>query len=125
MIPRPPIARPLIALLTATAIAALTGACEPGSPSTPSTSAPATVASPVEGVVIDVDAAGLTDVSAFTLRTTSGDELRFVVGELENPVDFPPSHLATHLADAAPVRVSFRAEGEDLVAIRLEDAQAP
>lgn len=116
--------RPLVALLLAV-IAAATGACGPTAPSVPTAPAPIAVTSPVEGVVIDVDAAGLTDVSAFTLRTPAGDELRFTVGELENPVDFPPSHLATHLADADPVRVFFRSDGEALVAVRLEDAQAP
>ena len=119
------IRRRFVALLLTTALPAVTGACEPGAPSIPTTAASGAITSPVEGVVIDVDAAGLTEVSAFTLRTAAGDELQFTVGELENPVDFPPSHLATHLADAAPVRVFFRSDGEALVALRLEDAQPP
>lgn len=117
--------RRLVALPLAATIAIVAGGCEPSVPSTPTIAGSAGVTSPVEGVVVAVDATGLTQVSAFTLRTAAGDELRFAVGDLENPVDFPPSHLATHLAEAAPVRVFFRSEDGGLVAVRLEDARAP
>lgn len=73
----------------------------------------------------DVEAEGLTEISAFTVRTSGGDEVPFVVGALENGTEFPPSHLAVHLADAYPVRVSFRPDGDSLVAYRLEDAAVP
>jgi len=82
--------------------------------------------SPVEGVVISVDAAGLGDVQGFTLRPTSGPfSFSFVVGILENPTEFPPSHLAEHQATSQPVRVFFRSENGIHTVYRLEDAAPP
>jgi hypothetical protein len=74
------------------------------------------------GVVVDVEAVSLTEVLGFTLRTSEGRTVEFVVGPLENPAQFPPSHLGVHLADGVPVRVTYRQSGADRVAIRLEDA---
>lgn len=79
-------------------------------------------ASPVEGVVISVDSAGLGDVRGFELRTGEGRVLAFSIGSLENGAEFPPGHLAEHVATSQPVRVSFRTSGDDLVAYRIEDA---
>lgn len=76
------------------------------------------------GVVVEVDAASLTEVLGFTLRTADGRTVEFVVGPLENPAEFPPSHLAAHRADGEPVRVTYEQAGTDRVAIRLEDAPA-
>jgi len=78
--------------------------------------------SPVTGVLIDIDAAGLSQVTAFTLRLDDGRQLTFRIGTLENGAEFPPGHLAEHLATSSPVRVFFRREGPALVAYRLEDA---
>ncbi|MEX2011623.1 MAG: hypothetical protein WEF51_05260 [Chloroflexota bacterium] len=74
------------------------------------------------GVVVEVDAAGLTEVLGFTLRTSDGRTIEFVVGPLENPAEFPPSHLGVHLASGEPVRVTYKQDGTDRVAVRLEDA---
>ncbi|HEV8490388.1 MAG TPA: hypothetical protein VGQ58_11435 [Candidatus Limnocylindrales bacterium] len=74
------------------------------------------------GVVVAVDSAGLTDVRGFTLRTADGRTLDFRIGRVQNPVQFPPAHLGVHLADGVPVRVTFEMEGDERVAIRLEDA---
>jgi hypothetical protein len=74
------------------------------------------------GVVIEVDAASLTEVLGFTLRTADGRTVEFVVGPLENPAQFPPAHLGAHLANAEPVRVTYKQSGTDRVAFRLEDA---
>lgn len=74
------------------------------------------------GVVVKVDAVGLTEVLGFTIRTSDGRTVEFVVGPLENPAQFPPSHLGVHLADGVPVRVTYKQAGTDRVAIRLEDA---
>jgi uncharacterized lipoprotein YajG len=94
----------------------------PASPA-PSASAAASVpASPVVGVVLKVDSAGLDKVSGFTLRTNAGQALALSIGILENGAQFPPGHLAEHLATAAPVRVWFRDENGSLVAYRIEDA---
>ncbi len=78
--------------------------------------------SPVAGVVTSIDATSLTNVKGFTLRTTTGDDLTFVIGTLENGDEFPPGHLAEHLAAAAPILVYFRVQDGKLVAYRLEDA---
>jgi hypothetical protein len=92
---------------------------EPG-PATPTPD----VASPVEGVVIAVDAASLSQVRGFTLRPTNagGFSFSFVMGPLENAAEFSPSHLAEHLATSEPVRAWFRLEDGDRVVYRLEDA---
>lgn len=76
----------------------------------------------VEGVVVHVDSEGLDQVEAFTIRTDDGRSIDFRVGVTENAAQFPPSHLSVHLADGVPVRVTYRREGVDYVAFRLEDA---
>lgn len=76
----------------------------------------------VEGAIVSVDSAGLGDVRGFTLRQPGGETLEFRLGELENPTEFPPGHLAEHQATAQPVRVWYRVEGAERFAVRLEDA---
>ena len=76
----------------------------------------------MDGVVVAVDAASLTDVRGFTLRTTGGLALDFKLGVLENATDFSPSHLKEHQATSEPIRVWFRVVNGDRVAYRIEDA---
>ena len=117
MIRRPPALWMLLAI-------ALVG-CQADPSSTAGASTPG-VAPPIEGVVISVDSAGLGDVRGFTLRpSSSGAVLTFVLGTLENPTEFPPSHLAEHQASSEPVRAWFRTEGGRQVVYRLEDAAEP
>lgn len=97
-------------------------ACGPAA--TPS-SAPGGPASPVDGVVLSIDASSLTDVRGFTLRTATGEILTFTLGTLENPTQFAPGHLAEHRANAVPVRVWFVVSGGTLLVYRLEDAPRP
>jgi hypothetical protein len=85
---------------------------------------PSAPVSPVDGIVTQVEASGLTVVQAFTIRLADGASLRFVVGPLENPTRFPPGHLKEHQASASPIRVYFTASGSTLTAYRLEDAPA-
>lgn len=107
-----------LALLTVVAVVVVAAACQqPAPPPTPD------VASPVDGVVTSVDAAGLTDVRGFTL-SNGGFSFAFRLGALENATEFPPAHLAEHQATSSPVRVWFRLEGGVRVAYRLEDAGA-
>jgi len=80
------------------------------------------VTSPVSGVIVSIDSAGLTDVRGFVLRVPGGSSLDFVLGPLENPTAFPPGHLAEHQATSAPVRVYFHLDGGERVVYRLEDA---
>ena len=98
---------------------------EPASGSPGDSAAAAAVpTSPVDGVLIHVDATGLSDVSGFTLRLATGRQITFRLGKLENGAEFPPGHLAEHMATSAPIRVYFRPQGSDLVVYRIEDAPA-
>lgn len=107
--------RALATLLLATVAL---GACGPTPAATPD------VQSPVDGIVIAVDAASLTDVRGFTLRTPSGFSFEFKLGPLENATEFSPGHLKEHQASSEPIRVWFRMEGAERVAYRIEDAPA-
>ena len=79
-------------------------------------------ASPVVGVLVSVDSHGLADVRGFDLRLEDGRVLNFTLGVFENPTEFPPGHLAEHLASSSPIRVFFRSEAGGLVVYRIEDA---
>ena len=74
------------------------------------------------GVIVGVDRPASTKVQGFTLRTTDQASLPFEIGDLENGAEFPPGHLVEHQSTAQPVRVWYRTEDGDQVAIRLEDA---
>jgi len=80
------------------------------------------IGSPVDGVIVSVDASGLADVRGFVLRTAGGFAFDFTLGDLENATQFPPGHLAEHQATSQPVRVFFRVEGDARLVYRLEDA---
>jgi hypothetical protein len=79
-------------------------------------------ASPVDGVLTGIKAQGLTQVTGFSLRLDDGQVLAFQIGVLENGDQFPPGHLAEHLATSSPIRVWFRVDAASLVVYRLEDA---
>jgi hypothetical protein len=109
----------LVALLVA-----LTMAGCGSTPATPGTEdSPATLTSPVTGVLVKIDAQGLTKVRGFTLRTDGGAEIPFTIGTLENGAEFPPGHLAEHMSTSSPVRVFFREEAGTPVVYRIEDAE--
>jgi len=93
-------------------------------PSVTSPTTVATVASPVVGRVIAIDSEGLTKVRGFTVRTATGTEVPLVIGVLENGAEFPPGHLAEHMATASEVRAWYRDAGGQRVVYRLEDADA-
>jgi hypothetical protein len=76
----------------------------------------------VVGVVVAVDSQGLGQVRGFTLRLPGGEQQTFSLRALQNGTTFPPGHLAEHQATAAPVRVTYRMEGTERLAIQLEDA---
>ncbi len=114
-LPRAGFVAAALGLLLATGVIA----CAP-SVTTPTVATPVT--SPVTGRVIAIDSEGLTKVRGFTLRTDAGAEVPFVIGELENGADFPPGHLAEHMATASEVRAWYRDAGGQRVVYRLEDA---
>jgi hypothetical protein len=74
------------------------------------------------GVITHLETKSLGAVTSMTLRTTEGQTIDFVIGRLENEVEFPLGHLATHQATGQPVRVWYRMEGSQRVAFRIEDA---
>jgi hypothetical protein len=121
-----PIARILIAMVAipiiALAILAFGARVSCGCSSIAPSGATFGPSSPVEGIVVAVDAVSLGDVRGFTLRTTGGATYDFKLGTLEDPTDFPPGHLAEHQATSSPIRVSFRVENGERVVYRLEDA---
>ncbi len=75
------------------------------------------------GVVVGVDSQGLSDVRGFTLRRSGGELVEFSLRALQNTADFAPGHLVQHQATAEPVRVWWRMEGSERLAIMLEDAR--
>ncbi|MBI3751105.1 MAG: hypothetical protein HY263_05550 [Chloroflexi bacterium] len=101
------------------ALAILLGACTTAMPSAPG---PTSAASPVDGVIVAIDASGLSDVRGFTLRLVDGSTIAFRLGQLENPTQFPPGHLKEHQATSVAVRVYFTVGPEGPVVYRLEDA---
>jgi hypothetical protein len=77
------------------------------------------------GIVTDVDSLGLGRVQAFTLRTPDGTTLVFDVsrGTDLSGGGFPPDHLWEHLATGVGVAVAYRTEGDERIAVRLDDAE--
>lgn len=74
----------------------------------------------VVGVIVGVESEGIDKVRGFTLRTTEGGSIRFVIRTVDG--GFPPGHLVEHQSTAQAVRVSYVMEGDTRVAVRLEDA---
>jgi hypothetical protein len=115
-------------------VALLIGGCAPAAQGTSAavgsasldpalTGSPVSATSPVEGLLVRLDSEGLTKVDGFRLRTDAGAELDFRIGVLENGAEFPPGHLAEHMATSSRVRAFFREEGGERVVYRLEDAE--
>ena len=74
------------------------------------------------GVIVGIDSGGLDAVRGFDLRNGEGEVVSFVVRNLENGAEFPPGHLAEHQATAESVVVTYRYQGIDRVALRIDDA---
>jgi hypothetical protein len=91
----------------------------PTGPPRPVGNAPA---SPVAGVIIGIESSGLNGVHAFSLRTSTGTILRLTLGNLDDPTQFPPGHLAEHQLTGLPVLVFFTVDGPNMVVYHLEDA---
>ncbi len=105
------------------AICPALAACAGGGSPAPSAGASSVVpASPVDGVVVHVDATGLGNVTGFTMRLSGGATLALTLGTLENATEFARGHLAEHQATSSPVRAWFVANRGVLTVYRLEDA---
>jgi len=111
----------VLAIAAVTLSPGIACACTPtGAPTaTPVSTLPP---SPVDGVIVHIDATDITTVRGFDLRTNDGRTITFVLGALENPTSFPPGHLAEHQATSSPVRVYFSIQGGAPTVYRLEDA---
>lgn len=72
------------------------------------------------GVVIDYQG-DLVSVDSFTIRTTDGEDLTMVPSP-GGDFSFPLPHLREHLATGDPVQVSYRLDGDALVATKISDA---
>jgi hypothetical protein len=67
---------------------------------------------PVEGMVVAIEGDDL------TLATSEGDRYTFEIADPSVPV----SHLHEHRLQRLPVRITWRREGERLLATRIADA---
>ncbi len=73
------------------------------------------------GVVIDVDAPSLGRVDSFELLTSTGERLTFDTTELDFRPEFPAPHLAEHRVIGDQIVVTYKTDGERLVATQLDD----
>jgi hypothetical protein len=76
----------------------------------------------MSGVLVEVDAAGLTQVNRFVLRDGSGTTFTFrpaehAVDESGRPLN--ASHLREHMLGAEHIVVEYQREGDTLVAQRV------
>jgi hypothetical protein len=114
---------PVLGILVAVGVAAvLLGILAPRVACACSPTVPPLPPSPMVGVVIAVESAGVGQVKGFTLRLPDAVSYTFTLGTLENATEFSPSHLAEHQITSAPIRAFYRVENGVLVAYRLEDA---
>lgn len=74
------------------------------------------------GIVVAVDASGGA-VTSFTLRTPEGEQIPFVVGDLEvDGAAFAASHLVEHAVTLQPIAVAYRVVDGRNVVHRMVDA---
>jgi hypothetical protein len=75
------------------------------------------------GLVTDIRDRSLTEVDRFTLRASDGQVAEYHVGRLTlDATSFPAGHLREHQLLNQPVLVTYREEGGERVAVRLQDA---
>lgn len=82
----------------------------------------------VTGIVTDVQSSSLTTLDSFTVHTNDGKTLVFHVAPGADPDPqeaFVGGHLRSHLVAASQVKVYYREENGDLLAVRMEDILAP
>jgi hypothetical protein len=67
------------------------------------------------GVLLDVEAPSIQQVTSFTLRTDDGQELHFVTApDFNQGVShlMTPGHMRQHMALADPVEVTYRVDSD-------------
>ena len=77
----------------------------------------------VEGIITNVDAASLTQVEMFTVRDNDNNTIVFRIApdatqDLED--GFVPSHLREHALAVEQVKVFYRVEDGEYLALRIE-----
>lgn len=77
----------------------------------------------VEGIIIKVDVASLTQVETFTMRDNDNNIIVFRIApdarqDLEE--GFVPSHLREHAVAVGQVKVFYRVEGGEFLALKIE-----
>ena len=75
------------------------------------------------GIVVSVQATGLTAVQGFSIRTSDGRQVPFRIEALENAATFPPGHLAEHSVTLVPIKVTYVDRDGVHLAVRIEDAR--
>ena len=78
--------------------------------------------SPVAGIVTAIVPAGSAAPTRFTLKSTSGVTIDFVIGQIDDLGDFPLSDLADDVDSQVGLLVYFKQQGSDLVVYHLENA---
>ena len=104
--------RAALALLIAVAVAA--GACGG------STDAGAAEPQSVRGQIIEVVPLGLLDLDSLTIEDFEGERWQFEARGARF-FSFSPSHLTEHMVQGLPVTVTFRRDGDALVASGISD----
>lgn len=74
------------------------------------------------GIVVDINAPTFGRVDDFELLTLDGERLTFDTTELAFRPEFPAPHLAEHRALGDRIVVTYKRDGERLVATQLDDA---
>lgn len=75
----------------------------------------------IRGVIVEIEGDGLEDVEAFTLKSEDETYRIFISDEVE--YDFPLGHLRSHQRGGDPVIVRVREEGDQLIAVTIEDVE--
>lgn len=81
----------------------------------------------VVGVIIDVKATSITEIDTFTLRDNQGNQIVFHIAPdaARDPEEgFVAGHLRSHALAAEKVRVTYRKQGDELLAEKLEHCGA-
>ncbi len=77
----------------------------------------------IEGIIISVDAASLTQVETFTVRDNDNNIIVFRIAPdaTQDPQEgFFPSHLREHAVAVGQVKVFYRVEDGEYFALKLE-----
>ena len=78
----------------------------------------------VEGIIIKVDVASLTQVETFTMRDNDNNIIitfRIAPDATQDPEEgFFPSHLREHAVAVGQVKVFYRVEGGEFLALKIE-----